>query len=318
MKIPVIVIFAPTASGKTALAVNLFGKDSHLFFKDYKFELLSADSVQVYRGLDIGSAKPSLEEKKSLTHHLIDICEPDEDFNVSDFVTLCDKKCQELYQKNIIPVVLGGTGFYVRNFMMGLPSTPEADENTRNRIQKRLQDEGNEKLYKELQLIDPESAEKINVNDSYRICRALEIYYSTGKTKSSFKLSSKTRDNYNFCTIILDRDREELYQRINQRVDLMFEKGLREEVLSLIDKGFSKESPAMKAIGYREWFNYDYDSPEGIEKIKYEIKRNSRKYAKKQYVFMNDIPGAVKVQISNQEEAERVVFKIVEKFLKEN
>ena len=318
MQIPVIVIFAPTASGKTALAVNLFGRNSHYFFKDIRFELISADSVQVYRGLDIGSAKPSLEEKNKLTHHLIDLYEPDQQFNVSDFVKLCDEKCVSLYNNGIIPVVLGGTGFYIRNFILGLPATPESDEKIRKEIQVRLKTEGKEKLYDELMRIDPVSAEKINVNDAYRICRALEIFYSTGKPKSSFEMNTEPRKEYRFCTIVLNREREDLYERINRRVDLMYQNGLKEEVLSLMQKGCTKETPAMQAIGYREWFGHDLNSEGDIERILYEIKRNSRKYAKKQYVFMNDIPGATKICMNDENECQEKVRKIVEDFLKEN
>ena len=318
MQIPVIVIFAPTASGKTALAVNLFGKDSHSFFKDIKFELVSADSVQIYRGLDVGSAKPSAYEKQALAHHLIDLYEPERLFNVSDFVNLCDETCADLYSRGIVPVVLGGTGFYIRNFILGLPETPESDEKIRNMIKSRLEKEGNEALYQELCRIDPESAAKINVNDAYRICRALEIFYSTGKPKSSFVMSGEPRKNYRFCTIILNREREELYERINRRVDIMYENGLKEEVLALIERGCTKQTPAMQAIGYKEWFDHDFNTDEGTAAILHDIKRNSRKYAKKQYVFMNDIPGAVKISMKDDVCCEKQVKEIIDTFLGEN
>lgn len=316
MRIPVIVLFAPTASGKTALAINLFGKSSHSFFKG-RCQLISADSMQVYKGLDIGTAKPTVEEKSELTHHLVDLYEPDSQFSVADFVKLCDEKCRELYSKGIVPFVAGGTGFYIRNFILGLPETPESDPEIREKLKKRIETEGNDSLYKELCSIDPESAEKINVNDAYRICRALEIFYTTGKKKSSFEIALEPRKEYDFCVIILKREREELYERINSRVDLMFQQGLETEVRNLMDSGCSKEMPGMQAIGYREWFCNDCNTPEGIERIKYEIKRNSRKYAKKQYTFMSDIPGAKIVEIKDEESTLMEVESIIKAFLAE-
>lgn len=316
MRIPVIVLFAPTASGKTALAINLFGKSSHSFFKG-RCELISADSMQVYKGLDIGTAKPTSEEKTELPHHLVDLYQPNEQFSVADFVNLCDEKCRELYSRGIIPLVAGGTGFYIRNFILGLPKTPESDPKIREQLKNRIEKEGNQILYSELCAVDPESAEKINVNDAYRICRALEIFYTTGKKKSSFEMVCEPRKEYDFCVIILKREREELYNRINSRVDLMFNQGLENEVRQLIESGCTKEMPGMQAIGYREWFGNDYNTPEGIERIKYEIKRNSRKYAKKQYTFMNDIPGAKIVEIKDEKSTFLQVESIIESFLSE-
>lgn len=317
MPVPVIILFAPTASGKTALALNLFGKSSHSFFKD-RAELISADSMQVYRNLDIGTAKPSEQEKSELTHHLVDIRNPDQQFTVADFVCEADRACRDIYSRGKIPLIAGGTGFYIRSFIMGLPVTPESDPLVREKIKNRLEAEGNEALYRELSSIDPVSAEKINVNDSYRICRALEIYYTAGKPKSFFELNSVPRKEYEFCTIILERDRDELYERINRRVDLMFEQGLEGEVRSLISGGCTASMPGMQAIGYREWFSNDFNTPEGLEKIRHEIKRNSRKYAKKQYTYIHDIPGASVVQLSPDSdgiaETSGIILKFLEKF----
>ena len=147
MRIPVIVLFAPTASGKTALAINLFGKSSHSFFKG-RCELISADSMQVYKGLDIGTAKPTSEEKTELPHHLVDLYQPNEQFSVADFVNLCDEKCRELYSRGIIPLVAGGTGFYIRNFILGLPKTPESDPKIREQLKNRIEKDGNQILYR--------------------------------------------------------------------------------------------------------------------------------------------------------------------------
>ena len=174
-KIPVIVIFAPTASGKTALTKELFCEQgSHFIFKA---EIISADSQAVYKGMDIGTAKPDPDFCKLIPHHLINILNPNQQYNVSDFVDDADRLCNEIYARGNIPVVCGGTGFYIRNFLYGVPKTPVSDENLRNKLKERILKEGNQALYEELKQIDPQSASRIHINDAYRICRALEIYY---------------------------------------------------------------------------------------------------------------------------------------------
>lgn len=284
-KLPVIVIFAPTASGKTALTRELFSpKGSHFIFKA---EVVSADSQAVYKGMDIGTAKPDKEFCKEIPHHLIDILQPDQQFNVSDFVEAADQACIDISSRGAIPVVCGGTGYYIRNFLYGVPPTPVSDENLRNKLKQRIINEGNDSLYKELKKIDPESAAKIHVNDAYRICRALEVYYISGKTRTSFQIEQKLREVYDFTFIVLEPKRELLYERIRQRVDLMFDQGLEEEINRLKAAGYNQNTPGLKAIGYSEWFEYD-----DIEQIREEIKHHSCKYAKKQYTYIRDIPGS--------------------------
>lgn len=286
-KIPAIVIFAPTATGKTALTVKLFGKGSHSFFKD-KAEIISADSMAVYKYMNIGTAKPGKNLTDQIPHHLIDLVTPDIQFSVSDFVELADEAAGGIFEKGKIPVIAGGTGFYIRNFLLGLPDTPESNPEIRNNLKSELEKSGLDFMYEKLKLVDPQSAEKINPNDAYRILRALEVFYLTGKPRSSFELSEKLRDRYDFITIILERDREDLYKRIDTRIDEMFSQGLCEEVESLKKMGYTKEMPGMQAIGYREFF-MDLKSE---EEIKEKIKHDSHKYAKKQYVFMKGIPNA--------------------------
>lgn len=306
MRIPVVVLFAPTASGKTALSIKLFGKSSLFCFKG-RAELVSADSMQVYKGLDIGTAKPDENEKNELPHHLIDILEPDEQFSVADFVSMADSCCREIYGRGKIPLVAGGTGFYIRNFIMGLPETPVSDEKIRNSLKERIKNEGNEALYAELESVDAESAAKINVNDGYRICRALEVFYSTGKPRTSFKISAKMRENYDFKVIVLEAERAKLYEKINFRVEKMFERGLAGEVRALYEKGFGKSAPGMQAIGYREWFLDDGSLRSDVENVMQEIKRDSRKYAKKQYTYISGIPGALKIDASDEE---KMIFEV--------
>ncbi len=285
-KIPVIVIFAPTASGKTALTKELFVEGgSHFLFKG---EIISADSQAVYKGMNIGTAKPEPELRQLLSHHLIDILTPDQQYNVSDFVNDADKACREITERGNIPVVCGGTGFYIRNFLYGVAPTPVSDPEVREKLKQRIATEGNAALYKELESIDPASAKKIHPNDAYRICRALEVYYLSGKTRSDFAIKTELRSKYNFIFLVLEPPRQLLYRRIEDRVNQMIGQGLEEEVQNLIKEGYTKDSPGLKAIGYHEWFEY----PDRQQAVK-AIIHNSRKYAKKQYSYIRDIPGSL-------------------------
>lgn len=294
-KIPVLVIFAPTASGKTALSLDLFGKGSLLHFKQrINAQIISADSMQVYRQMNIGTAKPSEDLLNQLPHHLIDIRNVNEQFNVGDFIIEADAACKAIWEQNCLPVIEGGTGFYIRSFLLGLPKTPESDPIIRNKLKDEAKEFGCDVLYKRLQQVDPESALKININDEYRIIRALEVYQMTGKPRSAFKVENSLRDYYDFFTIILNRDRQELYDRIDERVEIMFDQGLEDEVKSLIAKGYKSTDPGMQAIGYREFFESD-----DVDYIKARIKHNSHKYAKKQYIFMKGIPNAKIYNISD-------------------
>ena len=291
-KIPVIVIFAPTASGKTALTKELFCKQgSHFLFKA---QIISADSQAVYKGMDIGTAKPEPELRRLIPHHLIDIRTPDQQYNVSDFVDDADRLCKQIYLQEDIPVICGGTGFYIRNFLYGVPKTPVSDEALRNKLKQRIAQEGNSALYKELQSIDAQSAKKIHPNDAYRICRALEVYYLTGKTRTSFALEPKLRNLYDFTFIVLEPPRDLLYERIAQRVNNMLEQGLEQEIKTLQKAGYTKDSPGLKAIGYHEWFEYA-----NKEEVRKSIIHNSRKYAKKQYTYIRDIPGSIIIPFKN-------------------
>lgn len=308
-RIPVIVIFAPTASGKTALTRELFSKSGSHFILNA--EIISADSQAVYKGMDIGTAKPDEDFCRIIPHHMINLVEPDAQFSVADFVTKADRLCKEIHSNGKTPVICGGTGFYVRSFLFGLPETPQSNEIIRNQLQNRLKSEGKESLYAELQVIDPESASVINKNDEYRICRALEVFYTTGKTRSSYKLNQKLREIYDFTFIVLEPPRDILYKRIEQRVDIMFQMGLEQEIKRLIAAGYTKENPGMKAIGYSEWFDPDFDND--IEKIKSAIKHHSCKYAKKQYTYIRDIPGSIVIPFDGNEDGILQVAEVIKK-----
>ena len=310
-KTKVLVIFAPTASGKTALTRELFSPQGSHFILNA--EIISADSQAVYKGMDIGTAKPDAKLCTEIPHHLINLLTPDQQYNVSDFVNSADLTCEEIYSRGHLSVVCGGTGFYIRNFLYGVAPTPVSDEKLRNELKERIVREGNQKLYDELKKIDPQSAAKIHPNDVYRICRALEVYYLCGKPRSSFKAEGEgqLRNKFDFKFIVLEPPREILYERIRQRVDLMFEAGLEAEVKSLIEIGYTKDSPGMKAIGYSEWFESD-----DKEEIKEAIKHHSCKYAKKQYTYIRDIPGSTVIDFSNPENEYEKIGSLITSFYK--
>ena len=288
------VIFAPTACGKTALTERLFGHGSFSILNT-QAEIISADSVAVYKELSIGSAKPDSNLRQRLPHHLIDIISYTQQFSVADFVERADKACTEIWNRKNVPVIVGGTGFYIRNFLLGLPVAPEANATVRSTLQARLHTEGIAALYAELCTVDATSAAKIHPHDAYRICRALEVWYTAGKALSSFALPCTLRNKYAFCTIILTRQREELYTRICTRVEHMFATGLEAEVASLLQHGATAAAPGMHAIGYREFFLPELQHLSATEKTTYlkaAIIHNTKKYAKKQITFMRDIPHA--------------------------
>ncbi len=301
-KIPVIVFFAPTATGKTALTLELFGSGSLFDFKN-KAEILSCDSQAVYKYFDIGTAKPTPEERAAVPYHLVDFADPAIQFGLGEFMEEADRFCGEIWSRKNVPVLCGGTGFYARNFILGAPTTPESDEKIRVHIKEKLAELGKESLFAELKIVDPLSARKININDEYRICRALEVFYTSGKPLSSYALPDVPRSQYEFLTIILNRDKDDLYRRIDLRVEKMFEEGLAEEIEKLKSMGYTKDTPAMKAIGYSEFFIDGLS----VDQVKEKIKNDSHHYAKKQYTFMRGIPGAVTVDADDKDRVARLV-----------
>ena len=301
-KIPVIVFFAPTATGKTALTLELFGSGSLFDFKN-KAEILSCDSQAVYKYFDIGTAKPTPEERAAVPYHLVDFADPAIQFGLGEFMEESDRLCGEIWSRKNVPVLCGGTGFYARNFILGAPTTPESDEKIRVHIKEKLAELGKESLYAELKIVDPLSARKININDEYRICRALEVFYTSGKPLSSYALPDVPRSQYEFLTIILNRDKDDLYRRIDLRVEKMFEEGLAEEIEKLKSMGYTKDTPAMKAIGYSEFFIDGLS----VDQVKEKIKNDSHHYAKKQYTFMRGIPGALTVDADDKDRVARLV-----------
>lgn len=249
--------------------------------------VIYADASAMYRDLSIGVAKPSLEERAILPHFMLDLLNLDEQMNVADFVQKSDAIIADLAREDKVALLSGGTLYYLRHFLYGLPTTPPASEASRAYVEQMARDIGQEALYAHLTSIDPISAERLAWQDSYRVSRALEVYYDSGKPLSSFLLEKDVlRDRYDFCLIELVRPREELYARINDRVEAMWQAGLVAEVEDLKRKGLNASMPASKAIGYRQFFM------EGLSlaEIKERIKKESRNYAKRQLTFLRSLP----------------------------
>ena len=207
----VLILFGPTASGKTAVLEDLFAE------RETRAEVVSADSMQVYKGMDVGTAKPSPALRAMLPHHLIDIRTPGEGFNVGDFVRCADECVTDIARRGKLPVLSGGTGFYLKNFIQGLPSAPPSDESIRQQLKAEAAAQGSLELMRELAACAPVSAARIHINDTYRLLRALEVFRLTGKPLSSFSVAHSDRSRYRFLTIGLTRQRDDLYRRINER-----------------------------------------------------------------------------------------------------
>ncbi len=273
-------VFGPTAVGKTDFLLHF----------EHIAEIINSDSLQVYRHMSIGTAKPDNSVTCRIPHHLIDCIDPDDEFSAGDFVREADRLCQEIYSHGKLPVISGGTGFFLKNFIYGLPSAPASSKEIRIQLQKRLEKEGLEALREELHSKDPESWERIKPLDSYRILRALEVFYSSGSPLSDFKLPDTVRSGYRFLLIGLIRDRAELYERINGRVEAMFRAGLPEEYKKLRAMGYRSSCPGLSAIGYREFSLMEELGSLTLNDVKELIKQNSRNYAKRQITFFKALP----------------------------
>ncbi len=278
MKKPLIIITGPTAAGKTAISINLAKRVSG--------EIISADSVQVYKGLDIGSAKITHDEMQGVPHHLIDICEPTDDYNVASFTEEGRKAIDKIYANNNLPIIVGGTGFYIQALIKDLDFKSEDESNEiRSYYEKLCEEKGAQYLHDLLKETDPKSAESIHPNNTKRVIRALEFYKKTGKLMSSNNEEQRLQDSpYNFAYFVLTKDRETLYKDIDRRVDIMIKNGLVEEVKGLIDAGLNKTHTAMQGLGYKEI--YDHLTGEiSLDEAIYIIKRDTRHFAKRQLTW---------------------------------
>ncbi len=268
-------------------------------------EVVNADSVQVYRTLDIGSAKADARTLSIIPHHLIDIRDPWETWNVSDFVRLADKACADIRMRGKIPVISGGTAFYFKNFLYGLSKAPASDPAVRASVSAFMESEGREAAYRRLEEVDPVSAARININDTYRISRALEVWESCGQPLSSFALPKEPRNGMDVLLIGLYLEKDVLASRIRKRVDLMFECGLKDEISRLVSRGASLDWQSMQGIGYKEFFTAVQDGTAfenlDFESIKEQIVLNSIHYAKRQMTFFRSFENVHWIKSSDPE-----------------
>ena len=278
LKPKVIVIVGPTASGKTSLSIELA--------KKINGEIVSCDSMQIYKDMDIGSAKPTQEEMQGIKHYLIDVVSPNERFSVAEYKKQAEKAIEEILSKGKVPIVIGGTGLYADSLIYGIEYQEiEFDEKYRKALEIQAQtDDGLEMLYNQAKRIDEEAIKKISENDKKRIIRVLEIYHQTGKTKTELEAESRKNEvKYDYKVFAINMDRQVLYDRINRRVDIMIENGLIQEVENLLKK-YKQFPTAMQGLGYKEvvqYFNKELTKEEMIDKIKQE----TRRYAKRQLTW---------------------------------
>ena len=277
-KIPVIVVAGPTASGKTALSVEIA--------KHYDGEVVGADSMQIYKFMNIATAKPTQEEMCGIFHHMIDIVYPDEKYSVAHYAKDAKKCISDIRKRGKIPVMVGGTGLYIDNVLQNISlAQTDTDYNLREKLMEDAETNGYESMHRKLAQIDPDAAKKIHPNNIRRVIRALEVFYTTGMTFThQIENSKKNESNYDSIIFMPDWNREELYKRIEMRVDIMAKSGMYDEFLSLLDKGYTRKLNSMQAIGYKELFDYYRGLCSFDEAIEL-IKKHSRNYAKRQITW---------------------------------
>lgn len=272
-------VVGPTASGKSALAVELC--------KSFCGEVVSCDSMQIYKKMNIGTAKPTQDEMQGVPHHLIDFLEPGADYSVSDYVADAERCVNELENRGVLPVFCGGTGLYIDSFVSGIKfSEFENDPDVRKRLETEFETDGIDGIYERLKLSDPEIAASIDCHNAKRVIRALEVYETTGITMTEWNRRSKENANAKDCLVIGlgFENRELLYERIDKRVDIMMQTGLLEEARSLFDDGLFATKTASQAIAYKEFLPY-FEGIDTLENCIETLKRNSRRYAKRQLTW---------------------------------
>lgn len=277
-KKPLAVILGPTAVGKTDTAIETaISLDA---------EIVTADSMQIYQYMDIGTAKPTKEERQRVPHHMIDIVRPDEEYSVALYQKHAKDAIAGIHNKGKLPILTGGTGLYINSILYPMNfSTAVEDTEYRNSLQKVAEDRGNEYVHSLLAETDPATAERLHPNDIRRVIRALEVYHLTGKTMSEYQqVFDETDIPYDIILIGLNMDREKLYNRINKRVDIMIDMGLVDEVKGLLDSGYSKDLVSMQGLGYKELVNY-IEGAMTLDEAKELLKMATRRYAKRQLTW---------------------------------
>ena len=288
----IICIVGPTASGKTGLAIELA--------KKIDAEVISADSMQIYKGLNVGTAKVTKEEADGIAHHLIDICSPEDKFSVADFKNLCYDTIKEIKSRGKNVIIAGGTGLYVNAVVYNMNFTEEdSDANLRADLEKIANEKGKEYLHNMLKELDPKTADEIHMNNVKRVIRAIEIAKKTDKLKSTHMEEEKKRINtqkgeFDFEVFCIEQERQYLYNRINLRVDLMMKDGVLEEAKKVYEMNLPKDNTCMQAIGYKEFFPY-FEGKATLEECIETLKKETRHYAKRQMTWFNNKLNTVKL-----------------------
>lgn len=299
----IVVITGPTASGKSSLAVEIARK--------FDGEIVNADSMQVYRGMDVGTAKPSAEERENIPHHLFDLVNPDQEFNAAIYRSHALPALAEIAEKNHPAMVVGGTGLYIKTLLGGLLECPPSDPGFRLKLNREWDALGSAVVYERLKTLDPESAGRIHPNDRVRVLRALEINHLTGNPLSFLIEEHRFRDRpFRSLKICLQMDREQLYHRIDKRSEIMVENGLIEETKGLLDKGYAADLKPMNSLGYRHMIKY-LQGAWSLDEAIHQLKTDTRRYAKRQLTWFRSDPDIHWIPVEKRAE----IYRKVEAFL---
>jgi len=307
---PLVVLVGPTAIGKSRIAIEVA--------QALGTEILTADSTQVYRGMNIGTDTPSEEDRRRVPHRLIDLVEPDEPFNAGEFRRQALREISRLYEKGLLPLVVGGTGLYVRALLNGLWTGPPSDRTLRRKLEEEVRARGGESMYQELGRVDPVTASRLHPRDTVKVLRALEVYRQTGVPLSKAHEAHRERATpFRALVLGLTMERAVLHQRIDQRVDVELAKGLIDETRTLLTKGYSRDLVSMKSLGYRQMAGYlegEYSFDEAVRRLK----RDTRHFAKRQMTWFRKEPGLTWVEVQPEESVRSVsqrVVALIERFV---
>ena len=295
----IIVICGPTASGKSGIAMKLAS--------EFKAEIVSADSMQIYRHMDIGTAKPTKADRLKVAHHLIDHVEPDEPYSAAQYREEASEAIEQLGHQKKTVIVCGGSGLYIRVLTKGIFAGPERDAEYRKKLETQALKKGAEILHERLKVVDPVYAKKIHPNNLVRITRALEVFHASGRPFSEFHAEHAfTESPYNALMLYIDRPRAELYERINRRTEQMIEGGLIEEVKALITMGFNEDLKPMRALGYKEMVEFIHERLSKEEAIEL-LKKNTRNYAKRQITWFRNVDELIRVSPRDIDEIKELI-----------
>ena len=310
MKKPLIILTGPTAVGKTRASIGLA--------KALNGEIISADSMQVYKYMDIGSAKIRPAEMEGIRHYLIDELEPNEEFHVVRFQQMAKQAMEEIYAKNKIPIVVGGTGFYIQALLYDIDFTDNNEESLyRRELEQLAAEKGAACLHAMLTDVDPKSAQIIHANNVKRVIRALEFYRQTGQPISEHNEAEREKESpYDFCYFVLNDDREALYERIERRVDQMLTEGLLDEVQSLKEKGYTKDMVSMQGLGYKEILDY-LNGECSLEEAIYVLKRDTRHFAKRQLTWFRRERDVIWIDKQDFEHCEDAILQAMLQYVRE-